>query len=93
MFCVQEEKSLMMPISGKDEVMQIQEVLIILGKENIALTDGIRKMLGVRDPSVPNCRWEQPDVAHPMQLGHHAPISDIVIQVKSHAHGAPLTGT
>ena len=56
----------MMPTSGEDEVMQIQEVLIILGKENIALTDGIREMLGVRDPRVPDCRWEQHDVAHPM---------------------------
>ena len=43
----------MMPGSGEDEVMQIQEVLIILGKENIALADSIREMLGVRDPRVP----------------------------------------
>ena len=56
----------MMPASGEDEVMQIQEVLIILGKENIALADGIREMLGVRDPRVPDCRWEQHDVAHPV---------------------------
>ena len=62
----QEEQSSMMPTSGEDEVMQIQEVLIILGKENIALTDGIREMLGVRDPRVPDCRWEQHDVAHPV---------------------------
>jgi hypothetical protein len=33
MLCVQEEQSLMMPTSGEDEVMQIQEVLIILGKD------------------------------------------------------------
>jgi hypothetical protein len=66
MLRVQEEKSSMMPGSGEDEVMQIQEILIILGKENIALADGIREMLGVRDPRVPNCRWEQHDVAHPM---------------------------
>jgi hypothetical protein len=31
MLCVKEEKSAMMPVSGEDEVMQIQEVLIILG--------------------------------------------------------------
>jgi len=66
MLCVQEEQSLMMPTSGEDEVMQIQEVLIILGKENIALTDGLHEMLGVRDPRMPNCRWKQHDVAHPM---------------------------
>jgi hypothetical protein len=66
MLRVQEEKSAMMPASGEDEVMQIQEVLIILGKENIALADGIREMLGVRGPRMPNCRWEQHDVAHPL---------------------------
>jgi hypothetical protein len=66
MLCVQEEQSSMMPGSGEDEVMQIQEVLIILGKENIALADGIREMLGVRDPRVPDYRWEQHDVAHPV---------------------------
>jgi hypothetical protein len=56
----------MMPASDEDEVMQIQEVLIILGKENIVLTNGICKMLGVRDPRVTNCCWEQHNVAHPM---------------------------
>ena len=56
----------MLPASGEDEVMQIQEVLIILSKENIALTDGICEMLGIRDPRVPDCCWEQHDVAHPM---------------------------
>jgi hypothetical protein len=66
MLRVQEEKSSMMPASGEDEVMQIQEVLIILGKENIALADGIREMLGVRDPRVPDSRCEQHYVAHPM---------------------------
>jgi len=63
---VQEEKSSMMPASGENEVMQIQEILIILGKENIALADGIREMLGVRDPRVLGCRWEQHNVAHPL---------------------------
>jgi len=66
MLRVQEEKSSMMPASGEDEVMQIQEVLIILGKENVALADGIREMLGVGDPRVPNCRWQQHNVAHPL---------------------------
>ena len=56
----------MMPASGEDEVMQIQEVLIILGKENVALADGIREMLDVRDPRVPDRRWEQHYVAHPV---------------------------
>ena len=56
----------MMPASGENEVMQIQEILIILGKENIALADGIREMLGVRDPRVFGCRWEQHNVAHPL---------------------------
>jgi hypothetical protein len=46
--------------------MQIQEVLIILGEENVALADGICEMLGVRDSRVPDYRWEQYDVAHPM---------------------------
>src|SRR5215831_153898 len=66
MLCVQEEKSSMVPASGEDEVMQIQEILKILGEENIALADGIREMLGVRDPRVLDCRWEQHDVAHPL---------------------------
>ncbi len=58
MLRVQEEQSAMMPASDEDEVMQIQEVWIILGKENIALADGTREMLGVRDPRVPDRRWE-----------------------------------
>jgi len=66
MLRVQEEKSSMMPASGEDEVMQIQEVLIILGQENIVLADGIRKMLGVRGPRVPGRRWEQHNVVHPL---------------------------
>jgi hypothetical protein len=64
MLRVQEEKSLMMPASGEDEVVQIQEVLIILSEENVALADGIRQMLGVRDPRVPDCHWEHHEVAH-----------------------------
>jgi hypothetical protein len=56
----------MMSASGEDEVMQIQEVLIILSEENVALADSICEMLGVRDPRVPDCRWEQHDVTHPM---------------------------
>jgi hypothetical protein len=63
MLRVQEEKSPMMPASGEDEVVQIQEVLIILGEENVALADGIRQMLGVRDPRVPDCYWEKYGVA------------------------------
>jgi hypothetical protein len=66
MLRVQEEKSWMMPASSEDEVMQIQKISIILGKENIALTESIREMLGVRDPRVPDCRWEQRDMAHPL---------------------------
>jgi hypothetical protein len=66
MLRVKEEKSWMMPASGEDEVVQIQEVLIILGEENIALADGIREVPGVRDPRVPDCRWEQHNVAHPL---------------------------
>jgi hypothetical protein len=66
MLRIQEEKSLMMSASGEDEVMQIQEVLIILSEENVALADSICEMLGVRDPRVPDCRWEQHDVTHPM---------------------------
>jgi hypothetical protein len=66
MLRVQEEKSSMMPASGENEVMQIQEILIILSKENIALADGIREMLGVRDPRVLDYRWQQHNVAHPL---------------------------
>jgi len=58
MLRVQEEQSAMMPASDEDEVMQIQEVWIILGKENIALADGTREMLGVRDPRVTDRRWK-----------------------------------
>jgi hypothetical protein len=64
MLRVQKEKSSMTPASGEDEVVQIQEVLIILGEENVALVDGIREMLGVRDPRVPDCHWEKHEVAH-----------------------------
>jgi hypothetical protein len=66
MLRVKEEKSWMMSASGEDEVMQIQEILIVLGKENIALADRRREMPGVRDPRVPDCCWEQHDVAHPL---------------------------
>jgi hypothetical protein len=66
MLRIQEKKSWMMPVSGEDESMQIQEVLIILGEENVSLTDSIREMLGVRDPRMPDCRWKQHYVAHPL---------------------------
>jgi hypothetical protein len=66
MLRVKKEKPWMMPTSDEDKVVQIQEVLIILGKENVALADGIGEMLGVRDSRVPNCHREQHHMARPV---------------------------
>ena len=84
MLSVQEQHPWMRPASGQDQVVRIKKILIILRQEDRGLADGIRQMLGVGDPGAPDRRREQYCMSQTMQLGHHAPISAVVIQGEPH---------
>ena len=64
----------MVPASGVDQVVQLNEILVIAGQEGRGMADSLDKVLGIRRPRVTHLGREHHRLARPVELGHHASV-------------------
>src|SRR5215470_6584613 len=82
----------MVPARGVDQVMQLNEILVIAGQEGRGMADSLDEVLGIRRPRVAHLGREHHRLAYSVELGHHASVGEIIVQVEPHAPDTPSAG-